>query len=104
MPTRSSETTASTLITFVQAMLAFPEVQKKAHAEIDAVVGNSRMPTWADYNSLPYVAMIVKETMRWRPTAPVAFPHAMSEGTLAASRACSTERADQMQMSGSTAS
>jgi cytochrome P450 family 619 len=78
----SSETTASTLITFVQAMLAFPGVQRKAHEELDAVVGESRLPTWSDYNNLPYVAMVVKETLRWRPTAPVAFPHALSEGKI----------------------
>ncbi|KIW98747.1 uncharacterized protein Z519_00410 [Cladophialophora bantiana CBS 173.52] len=74
-----SDTTASTLASFVQAMLAFPEVQKKAQAEIDAVVGETRIPVWSDYDSMPYVAAVVKETMRWRPTAPLGFPHALSE-------------------------
>ena len=75
-----SDTTASTLASFVQAMIAFPEVQRKAQAEIDAVIGESRIPVWSDYDSLPYLATLVKETMRWRPTAPLGFPHALSEG------------------------
>ena len=75
-----SDTTASTLATFVQAMIAFPEVQRKAHAELDTVIGGSRIPDWKDYPALPYVAAVVKETMRWRPTAPLGVPHALSEG------------------------
>ncbi|KAK3673518.1 hypothetical protein LTR78_006752 [Recurvomyces mirabilis] len=74
-----SDTTASTLASFVQAMIAFPEVQRKAHAELDAVIGPSRIPDWNDYATLPYVAALVKETMRWRPTAPLGVPHALSE-------------------------
>ncbi|KAK5727913.1 hypothetical protein LTR17_012336 [Elasticomyces elasticus] len=77
--TLGSDTTASTLSSFVQAMIAFPEVQRKAHAEIDAIIGDARIPQWSDYNSLPYVATVVKETMRWRPTAPLGFPHALSQ-------------------------
>jgi len=53
----------------MQAMIAFPEVQHKARTEIDTVIGDSRIPEWLDYKSLPYVATVVKETMRWRPTA-----------------------------------
>jgi cytochrome P450 len=75
-----SDTTASTLASFVQAMIAFPEVQKKAHTEIDTVIGENRIPVWSDHSSLPYVATLVKETMRWRPTAPLGVPHALSEG------------------------
>ena len=77
-----SDTTASTLESFVQAMIAFPEVQKKAQAEIDTVIGENRIPVWSDYDSMPYVATVVKETMRWRPTAPLGVPHALSEGTI----------------------
>jgi cytochrome P450 family 619 len=52
----------------------------KAQAEIDAVVGEGRSPTWEDYASLPYVAATVKEAMRWRPVTPLAFPHCLAEG------------------------
>lgn len=74
-----SDTTSSIVIAFVHAMTKWPEVLKKAQAEIDAVVGDDRSPVWADYAQLPYVAACVKETMRWRPVTPLAFPHVLSE-------------------------
>lgn len=36
-------------------MSLYPEVQLRAQAEIDAVVGNDRLPTFSDRESLPYV-------------------------------------------------
>ncbi|KAK1808405.1 hypothetical protein LTR12_017238 [Friedmanniomyces endolithicus] len=74
-----SDTSASIILAFVQAMVAYPEVQKKAQAQIDSVVGGDRSPNWKDYDSLPYVAQCVKEAMRWRPVTPLAFPHALAE-------------------------
>ena len=57
---------------FLQAMVAYPEVQKKAQAEIDSVVGEDHSPNWQDYANLPYIAQCVKESMRWRPVTPLA--------------------------------
>lgn len=74
-----SDTSASILTAFVQAMVAYPDIQAKAQAQIDAVVGEARSPNWGDYKDLPYVAQCVKETMRWRPVTPLAFPHALAE-------------------------
>ena len=71
-----SDTLSTMLIAFIQAMALYPAVQLTAHAEIDAVIGADHSPTWADYSRLPYVAMVMKETMRWRPVLPTAFPHA----------------------------
>jgi len=56
-------------------MIAHPEVQKRAQAELDTVVGRSRVPTFSDASSLPYVRAIVKEILRWRPPVPIAAPH-----------------------------
>jgi len=39
---------------FILAMIQHPEAQKKAQAELDAVVGLDRLPTFADRPSLPY--------------------------------------------------
>ena len=75
-----SDTSSSIILAFVQAMTCFPHVQKKAQRELDRVVGEDRSPLWSDYTHLPYISMIVKETMRWRPVTPLAFPHAASEG------------------------
>ena len=60
-------------------MIAFPEVQRRAHAEIDAVVGCDRLPTFADAPRLPYVQAIIRETLRWRPVTPFSVPHASTE-------------------------
>jgi len=57
------------------AMLAYPETQARAHAELDAVVGRSRLPTFADLPHLPYVRAMVKEALRWRPLSPSGPPH-----------------------------
>ncbi|TAQ84218.1 hypothetical protein B7494_g7455 [Chlorociboria aeruginascens] len=74
-----SDTSSSIILAFIHAMIKFPHVQKKAQEEIDRIVQEDRSPVWSDYVQLPYVGMIVKETMRWRPVTPLAFPHATSE-------------------------
>ncbi|KAJ5659297.1 cytochrome P450 oxidoreductase [Penicillium longicatenatum] len=71
-----SDTTAATLYAFVQAILVWPEVQRKAQEEIDRVVGLDRLPTMDDYESLPYIRWCVKESLRWMPTAILGVPHA----------------------------
>ena len=52
-------------------MVLYPEVQKKAQAEIDAVVGPHRLPDFGDRPSLPYINAIVKEVTRWHLVAPL---------------------------------
>ncbi|OAA57109.1 Cytochrome P450 [Niveomyces insectorum RCEF 264] len=64
-----SDTSSSTLITFILACCAFPEPMKKAQAEIDRVVGQHRSPGWDDADNLPYVNALVKEVLRWRSVA-----------------------------------
>ncbi len=59
-------------------MLAHPEVQVRAHAELDEVVGCARPPTFADLPSLPYIRAMVKEALRWSPTTLFGIPHASS--------------------------
>ena len=62
------------MMNFVLAMLLFPEAKRKAQAELDAVVGRDRVPTFEDRNSLPYVRAIVKEVLRWRAPGPLGTP------------------------------
>ncbi|ERS95312.1 cytochrome P450 [Sporothrix schenckii 1099-18] len=74
-----SDTTSSTIYAFVQAMLLYPAIQKKAQAIVDAVVGDARLPTMDDDADLQYVRAIMKETIRWMPTTILgAVPHAAS--------------------------
>lgn len=77
-------------------MMRNPEVQKRAQAEIDAIIGNDRLPALADRSDLPYVNALCSEVMRMCPSAPIgnslirmvvapqtnaspAFPHVLSE-------------------------
>ena len=70
------ETSSTTLLWWLLAMITYPEVQRRAHAELDDVVGNARPPTFADLPSLPYIRAMVKETLRWSLTVPFGVPHA----------------------------
>ncbi|KAN0091353.1 Cytochrome P450 [Tylopilus felleus] len=74
----ASETTSSTLMVFILAMVLYPDVQARAQAEIDSVIGEGlpRLPHWEDQSSLPYVDAILKETLRWHPAVPLGIPHA----------------------------
>jgi len=70
-----ADTTVSALGTFILAMLANPDAQRKAQAEIDSVVGTGQLPDFADEEALPYVSAIVKEVLRWKTVTPIAIPH-----------------------------
>lgn len=63
--------TSGQLAWFMLAMVLHPEAQKRAQNEIDSIVGRDRLPTFQDYEQLPYVRALVKETMRWRGVAPL---------------------------------
>jgi len=74
-----AETSASTLKCFMLAMLQHPEVQERAQAEIDAVVGTDRLPNFDDRPNLPYVEAILLETLRMYAVAPLGLPHATTD-------------------------
>ena len=63
--------TIATLHAFFLAMALYPEVQRKAQAEVDAVVGTDRLPDINDRDRLPYVNATYLELLRWLPVAPV---------------------------------
>ena len=75
-----SDTTSALISSFIHAMTKWPEVMRKAHRELDSVVGEDRTPTFDDYDNLPYIAATVKESMRWRPVGALGTPHCVSEG------------------------
>ena len=55
-------------------MALYPEVQKKAQAEIDSVIGPNRLPDFQDRSSLPYINAVVKEMARWNLVVPLGRP------------------------------
>ncbi|KAJ7444623.1 cytochrome P450 [Mycena galericulata] len=73
-----SETTSSYLSTLLLALVAYPDAQKKAHEEIDRVVGEHRLPTLDDLECMPYIRAMILEVHRFRPVLPLAIPHAMT--------------------------
>jgi cytochrome P450 len=66
-----ADTSVSAVTIFVLAMLANPEAQRKAQAEIDTVTGGRRLPEFEDEAAMPYVAALIKETLRWKNGGPI---------------------------------
>ena len=52
-------------------MTIYPDVLRKAQAEVDAIVGIDRLPTMEDRDQLPYVNALCKELLRWYVVTPV---------------------------------
>ena len=78
---------------FFLPMVLFPEVQGKSRAELDAVVGSERLPSFNDRDPLPQTNAVWKEVLRWyvpflRPLISLstltkmkkALPHVATEG------------------------
>ncbi|KAG1743397.1 cytochrome P450 [Suillus lakei] len=66
---------AVAICTVLMAAAHFPEEQAKVQAELDAVIGRERVPTFADKQSLPRLEAFISEALRWRPLAPEGLPH-----------------------------
>ncbi|KAL1672543.1 cytochrome P450 [Schizophyllum commune] len=81
-----TDTTVVTLLNFTLAMLDHPEMQRRAQAELDAVLGPlqtpesllGQMPTFEHESRLPYITALVRESSRNRPVTPVSISHAYS--------------------------
>ncbi|OAX33955.1 cytochrome P450 [Rhizopogon vinicolor AM-OR11-026] len=72
------ETTSSSMMVFLLAMVLYPHVQERAQAEINSVIGKEHLPTFEDRASLPYIDAILREVLRWEPIVPLGVPHATS--------------------------
>ncbi|KAG8895588.1 hypothetical protein FRC01_012304, partial [Tulasnella sp. 417] len=59
----------SVLRSFLLAMSLYPEIQAKAYAEIERVIGSDRLPTINDKGAdkMPYIEAVVLEALRWNP-------------------------------------
>ncbi|KAI0662026.1 cytochrome P450 [Cubamyces menziesii] len=71
----SADTTGYTLEGFFLAMAMYPDVQKKAQAELDKIVGPDRLPDHSDTDALVYINAIVKEALRWHTMLPLGIWH-----------------------------
>ncbi|KAL8943871.1 MAG: hypothetical protein Q9211_000810 [Gyalolechia sp. 1 TL-2023] len=77
-----SDSTVAIMQSVICAFLIFPEVVRKAHEEIDRVIGPDRLPTFSDRPNLPYIDGIVKEAWRWNPVGPMGLAHKSEEDIL----------------------
>ncbi|KAH9975033.1 cytochrome P450 [Lactifluus volemus] len=71
--------TSGFILWFLALMSSRPEVQARAHAELDAVVGRDYWPTAEDEQSLPYIRAIIKEVQRAHPPFWMGVPHYSTE-------------------------
>ncbi|KAI0052063.1 cytochrome P450 [Auriscalpium vulgare] len=81
----ASRKTPSSLLSFLLAMLLYPDVQRRAQAELDAVLGppssdgGCRLPAVSDRDNLPYLSALVKEVWRWNPSVPLGLAHRVTQ-------------------------
>ncbi|KAH7888012.1 cytochrome P450 [Phlebopus sp. FC_14] len=74
--------TVAALHSFFLAMTLFPEVQRKAQAEIDAKIGHDRLPSLHDRDELPYLNAMNLELLRWYTLAPLGVAHVTTDDDL----------------------
>ncbi|KAK0436560.1 cytochrome P450 [Armillaria borealis] len=74
-----ADTTVAAIYAFFKAMLLYPDIQAKAQAEIDAVIGGDRLPRFDDRERLPYVNALALEVSRWHTVGPTGISHCVTE-------------------------
>ncbi|KAI0264164.1 cytochrome P450 [Gloeopeniophorella convolvens] len=70
-----ADTTVSALSALFCVVAMYPDLQRRAQEELDAVTGGERLPDYDDRSRLPFVDAICKELLRWKPVVPLGIPH-----------------------------
>ncbi|XP_044259444.1 probable cytochrome P450 303a1 [Tribolium madens] len=70
-----SETTSKSLGFCFLNLIMYPDVQKKAQQEIDAVIGRNRLPSLEDRPQMPYMECVVLEALRMFSGRAFTVPH-----------------------------
>ncbi|RXW16402.1 hypothetical protein EST38_g9453 [Candolleomyces aberdarensis] len=73
------DSTNGLLSKFIMAMATYPEIQEKAQAELDRVIGTDRLPDFGDREDLIYLKALIIETMRWHQVLPLGLPQKLME-------------------------
>jgi cytochrome P450 len=66
--------TLTAMLHFMLAMINHPDVLSKVQREMDSVVGPSRLPTFEDRASLPYLDCVMSEVLRTSAAVPMGKP------------------------------
>ncbi|KAK9911135.1 hypothetical protein M0R45_035058 [Rubus argutus] len=75
----SMDTSATTIEWALSELLKHPDVMKKVQGELANVVGMEKTVEESDLEKLEYLDMVVKETLRLHPVAPLLLPHQSTE-------------------------
>jgi cytochrome P450 len=52
-------------------MALYPEAQRKAQQELDALAKPGHLPIFEDAENFPYITAVVQEVLRWSPIVPL---------------------------------
>ncbi|KZP19024.1 cytochrome P450 [Athelia psychrophila] len=70
-----ADSSVSATATFILAMTLYPDVQRRAQTELNAILGKGDLPRFGDEHRLPYLMAVVKECLRWGVVFPFSVPH-----------------------------
>ncbi|KAM3620544.1 uncharacterized protein V6R79_025141 [Siganus canaliculatus] len=76
-----TETTATTLLWALVYLMKNPDIQDKVQAEIDRVIGQTRLPTMADRPNMPYTDAVIHEIQRVGNIVPLNGPRMAAKDT-----------------------
>ncbi|XP_061344801.1 cytochrome P450 71AU50-like [Gastrolobium bilobum] len=75
----SMDTSATAIEWALSELLKHPRVMKKLQTELQTVVGMKRKVEESDLDKLEYLDMVIKESLRFHPVAPLLIPHQSME-------------------------
>ncbi|BAT73343.1 hypothetical protein LR48_Vigan01g021700 [Vigna angularis] len=75
----SIDTSATAIEWALSELIKNPRVMKKLQKELESVVGMERKVEESDLEKLEYLDMVIKESMRLHPVAPLLIPHESRE-------------------------
>ncbi|XP_061352750.1 flavonoid 3',5'-hydroxylase 2-like [Gastrolobium bilobum] len=77
--TAGTDTSSSIIEWALAEMLKNPRIMRRAHEEMDQVIGKQRRLQESDLQKLPYLQAICKETFRKHPSTPLNLPRISAE-------------------------
>nr|KYP40173.1 Cytochrome P450 71A1 [Cajanus cajan] len=75
----ATDTSATTVEWAMSELLKYPRVMKKLQEELESAVGMNRKVEESDMENLPYLDLVVKETLRLHPVTPLLLPRECRE-------------------------
>ncbi|RWR96690.1 cytochrome P450 CYP736A12-like protein [Cinnamomum micranthum f. kanehirae] len=79
MVVAATDTTFTTMEWTLSELIKNPSAMKKAQQELETMVGKERVVDESDLVKLDYLDMVIKESMRLHPPAPLLLPHESME-------------------------